>query len=292
MKHESGSSWYGLALRKVGQGHFWESQTGYYLIYLNAGGNLTLFSPAAGTIASANVPGYVATNWNRLSVAITNFNFTIKVNGTTCLTATDTRQSYPAGYVSLVTDKNTTWFDNFTVQAAGGDTIPPAPVTGLTVRPGTKGTQLSLAWNNPPDADWRWTRVVRKTGSQPTHWRDGYPVYEGKLSAYVDPDCAAGTNYFYAAYTLDHAGNCSTSVTTSATADVGPAPTLTAHQQGGVMELLWPEWASAFVLRSVSNLVSTPSWQSVTEGVAVTNGQHRVTVPATGPQRFFQLQRP
>ena len=33
------------------------TRPGYYLVYLNAGGNLTLYSPAAGMIASANVPG-------------------------------------------------------------------------------------------------------------------------------------------------------------------------------------------------------------------------------------------
>jgi hypothetical protein len=292
VKHESGSSWYGLAIRKVGQGHFWESHTGYYLIYLTATGNLTLYSPAAGTIASANVPGYVATNWNRLSVSVTNFNFTIRVNGTTRLTATDTRQSHPAGYVSLVSDQNVTWFDNFTVQASGGDTNPPAPVTNLAVLPGASSNQLSLAWANPPDADWRWTRLVRKAGTPPTHWRDGYPVYEGKLSAYVDPDCQPGTNYHYAAYTVDHAGNYSVPVTVDATAGVGPAPTLRAVPSAGAVELLWPEWASAFSLQSRSSLEPPAIWLPVTNRVALTNGQHRVLVPVPDPQRFFQLQWP
>jgi hypothetical protein len=292
VKHESGSSWYGLAIRKVGQGHFWESHTGYYLIYLTATGNLTLYSPAAGAIASANVPGYAATSWNRLSVSVTNFNFIIKVNGTTRLTATDTRQSYRAGYVSLVSDKNVTWFDHFAVQATGGDTNPPAPVTSLAVLPGSNSTQLSLVWTNPPDTDWRWTRLVRKVGSPPTHWRDGYPVYEGTLSAYVDTDCVAGTNYFYAACTVDHAGNYSAAVTVNATTGVGPAPALVAVPQPGAVELLWPEWVSAFSLHGATTLAPVPNWQPITNAAAVSNGQHRVTLPASNQRQFFQLQWP
>jgi len=83
---------------------------------------------------------------------------------------------------------------------------------------------LALSWTNPGTTDWRWTRLVRKTGGYPTHWRDGFACYEGKLSAYTDIGLANGTTYYYGAYTCDHAGNYSAAVTTYGT-PAAPAPT-------------------------------------------------------------------
>ena len=209
IKHQSGTSWYGMAIRKTGMEHFWETGNGYYLIYLTPSGGLVLYTSNGGTLASATVPGYVASNWNNLSVFVTGFNFNIKVNGATYITYTDPSQQFKEGYVSLVNDKNIIWFDNFSVTSIG-DNTPPASVTNTAIS--QSNNMNVLTWTNPLDVDWRWTRIMRKEGSYSNHWRDGYPVYEGKLSRYKDVDINSGSSYCYTIYTCDHAGNYSIGV--------------------------------------------------------------------------------
>ena len=209
IKHQSGTSWYGLAIRKTGMGHFWEDGSGYYLIYLTSTGNLVLYSPADGTLASSNIPGYIAGNWNNLSVSVSGYSFVIKVNNTTYITHTDSNQRFQAGYVSLVSDKTDVLFDNFSVIAVG-DSLAPAEVGVSSITNLVDTVQLS--WSNPTDSDWRWVRVVRKEGLHSNHWRDGTLAYEGKLSSYRDLDIETGKTYCYTIYTCDHAGNYSSGI--------------------------------------------------------------------------------
>jgi hypothetical protein len=207
IKHQSGNSWYGLAIRKTGMGHFWENGSGFYLIYLTSNGNLVLYSPLDGTLASSTVPGYISSNWNNLSVSVIGYSFVIKVNNITYITYNDVNQRFQDGYVSLVNDKNIVWFDNFSVNSTG-DSVAPANVTAALITSHADTVQLS--WSNPNTPDWRWTRILRKEGVHSNHWRDGMLAYEGKLSSYKDVDIEAGKTYCYTIFTCDHAGNYST----------------------------------------------------------------------------------
>ena len=230
LKFESGSQGFlGMAIRKTGEGHFTANLegSGCYAITLNSGGYLALFkynpNGTMTTLASANVPSFNINIWHTLRAEVTNgFTFTIKVDGVSRIanfTAAIGDQVYPAGRVSLIGTQNVTgWFDDFSVSnTSGGDSAAPGQVSNFSAS-GNAG-QIALSWINPTEGDWRWTRVVRKDGTAaPAHWRDGYPVYQGKLAAYTDVDVAEGETYSYAAFTVDHAGNWSLPQTATATA--------------------------------------------------------------------------
>lgn len=209
IKHQFGTSWYGIAIRKTGMGHFWEVGSGYYLIYLTATGNLVLYSPNGGTLAATTIPGYIAANWNNLNVQIVGYTILVKVNGTTYIYHTDASQSFSSGSVSLVNDGNIVWFDNFSVTAQG-DSVAPSNVTNEVIA--YYGDTIQLNWTNPTNSDWRWTRIMKKQNVYSNHWRDGFPVYEGKLNSYKDLDVQSGATYCYTIYTCDHAGNYSSGI--------------------------------------------------------------------------------
>ncbi len=210
VKNDVGTSWYGMAIRKTGRGHFWDAGSGYYLIYLAPGGQLILFSPTGGILANAIIPGFNASAWNNLKIDMFGYSFNIKVNNISYITYTDPNQSFLEGYVSLVSDQNTVSFDNFNVTATG-DSIAPSQVTGASMSL-SSSNKNSLTWINPNESDWRWTRIVRKENGLSTHWRDGIPVYEGKLNYYHDLDIDPNKTYCYTIYTCDHAGNYSSGI--------------------------------------------------------------------------------
>jgi hypothetical protein len=146
------------------------------------------------------------------------FAFAVELDGIRYLSAVDPARSFTAGYLSLVCDPGASVsFRNVRVSASG-DSSPPAPVAGFAALRGSPSPRVRLTWGNPADADWLWTRIVRKEGGRPAHWRDGFPCYEGKLSAYTDVDVTGGKRYAYAAFAVDRAGNWSE----PAFADVSP----------------------------------------------------------------------
>jgi hypothetical protein len=197
----------GLAFRKVGEGHYSDEATGYYLATLDPSGLLSLCNSDAGLLASEAVPGFTPSGWHTLAVSSSGFDFSVAVDGVEYLDATDKARSFPAGYLSLVCNAGATAsFRNLQV-TAGGDSSPTAPVTGFTAAPGSPSPRVLISWINPGDPDWLWTRIVRKEGGSPSHWRDGFPCYEGKLSGYTDVDVTGGTEYVYAAFAVDRAGN-------------------------------------------------------------------------------------
>jgi len=65
-----------------------------------------------------------------------------------------------------------------------------------------------------------------------------------------------------------------------------PAPSLNIQLSGSDILLSWPDWATGFILESTDDLSNPASW--VTEPT-VTNS---VILPASGPVKYFRLQRP
>lgn len=80
--------------------------------------------------------------------------------------------------------------------------------TGLTAD--ASSGKVSLKWSDPVDliglATWKYTRIVRKEGSQPNSAFDGELVVESgtrnqyQATPYVDSDVNNGTQYYYGAF--------------------------------------------------------------------------------------------
>lgn len=80
--------------------------------------------------------------------------------------------------------------------------------TGLTAE--ASSGQVSLKWSDPVDliglATWKYTRIVRKEGSQPNSAFDGELVVESgtrnqyQTTPYVDTGVSNGTQYYYGAF--------------------------------------------------------------------------------------------
>ena len=80
--------------------------------------------------------------------------------------------------------------------------------TGLTAE--ASSGQVSLKWSDPVDliglATWKYTRIVRKEGSQPNSAFDGELVVESgtrnqyQTTPYVDTGVNNGTQYYYGAF--------------------------------------------------------------------------------------------
>lgn len=82
----------------------------------------------------------------------------------------------------------------------------------------------------------------------------------------------------------------STPAALTATAAVAPTSNrLDIANVGGNLLLSWPTSATALSLLSTPGLPAPVSWASVTNPVAVSNDQFRVTLPPAGAQRFFSL---
>ena len=70
----------------------------------------------------------------------------------------------------------------------------------------SKGTNVSLTWEDPDDDTWASTRIVRKTGGYPTSETDGtivtttYIKNQHQSSPFVDSGLALDTTYYYRAF--------------------------------------------------------------------------------------------
>jgi peptidoglycan hydrolase-like protein with peptidoglycan-binding domain len=71
---------------------------------------------------------------------------------------------------------------------------------------------IYLQWNNPTNADFVRTIIVRKEGSAPTNRTDGTTVYEGTATRHTDTTAVSGRTYFYALFSFDTSLNYSASV--------------------------------------------------------------------------------
>ncbi len=99
------------------------------------------------------------------------------------------------------------------------DTVAPSAAGSFAAVAGD--TEISLAWVNPPDADFAATRILRKVGSFPANSSDGVVVYTGAGTSAIDTGLTNGTAYFYAAYAYDLAGNFALASQSTATPNGG-----------------------------------------------------------------------
>ncbi len=80
------------------------------------------------------------------------------------------------------------------------------PITHPTLINGTGlDGEIVFTWNNPNEADFVRTVIVRKLGSYPTSPTDGTIVYESDGETFTDMNLTNGTMYYYAFYAYDHA---------------------------------------------------------------------------------------
>ncbi len=243
VKHESGgTNWYGMTIRKCGNPHFWDGYQGYYMIHLRSNGTLSVYSHDDGTLAQTVIRPFDALQWHTLSVNAAGYRLRVSVDGVERLDVTDANEKFREGYVSLVAGQDlTVWFDNFSVTDSDGDSAPPGPVTGFSVSPTADNTRLQLSWTNPADEDWKFTRIVRKSGSRPRNPWDGFACYEGKLSSYTDVALVPGIHYFYAAYAYDRAYNFAQPAAADAAPQGAISAVLRVTDLVGTMKAVWTD---------------------------------------------------
>jgi cysteine-rich repeat protein len=116
---------------------------------------------------------------------------------------------------------------------APADTTAPGPVTNFVATAGDAIVQLT--WANPTAGDWLGTRVLRKTGSNPTGPSDGIIIFDGVGDNKLDTALANGTAYYYGAYAYDAALNFATPAFVNATPSAGapPPPALSCTDSDG-----------------------------------------------------------
>ncbi|HOH32047.1 MAG TPA: hypothetical protein PLC40_20380, partial [Candidatus Hydrogenedentes bacterium] len=115
---------------------------------------------------------------------------------------------------------------------SGCDRTPPGPVTALVAAAGD--AQVVLNWTNPADGDLNGVKILRKTGSAPAAPDDGNVLFEAMGTTYTDATAVNGTEYFYAAFAFDKAGNYAAAAQSSATPT---SATASENILGGLLEL-------------------------------------------------------
>ncbi len=121
------------------------------------------------------------------------------------------------------------------------DATPPSAPTALAAVAQAQGA-ATLTWADPADADFAYTRIVRKIGAVPSGPTDGATVYQGAGEAASDSGLSDGALVYYAAYARDLANNWSAAATTSITAtNAPPDPVVgfSATQAGDDVALSW-----------------------------------------------------
>lgn len=98
---------------------------------------------------------------------------------------------------------------------SGCDTTPPGAVLQFTATAGD--AQVVLNWANPADQDLEGVKILRRTGAAPASPEDGDVVYNALGTTHTDATATNGTEYFYAAFAYDKAGNYATGAQASAT---------------------------------------------------------------------------
>jgi peptidoglycan hydrolase-like protein with peptidoglycan-binding domain/phosphodiesterase/alkaline phosphatase D-like protein len=81
--------------------------------------------------------------------------------------------------------------------------------------------QIVFEWNNPGEANFVRTVVVKKEGSYPTSPSDGQTIYEGRGDTYADTSLQNGKTYYYAVYSYNHSKTYSRGVNVSLAPNAG-----------------------------------------------------------------------
>ena len=67
---------------------------------------------------------------------------------------------------------------------------------------------------------------------------------------------------------------------------------LSVARNGPNVLISWPAPSAGYTLESTATLTSSPTWTPVTNSVAMTNGQNKVTTSIFGAARFYRLIKP
>jgi|GEM_PF-1749417 len=157
------------------------------------------------------------------------------------------------------------------------DVTPPGNISNFTATAGD--ARVTLAWTNPPDADFAGVKILRKALSCPTSRTDGVTAYDGTGTTVLDTGLANGTSYCYRAYSYDAVPNWSSGVEATATPlappDVTPPGNVTnvvADPGDTVVQLTWinPTDADFAGVRVVRKVGSPPTGRN--DGTVVFDG--------------------
>ena len=108
-------------------------------------------------------------------------------------------------------------------------------------------------------------------------------------NSFVDTTAASGKNNLY---TVSAASDCGTGPNAPVVSLFLSLPTLGAVMSASALTLVWPDWASDWVLCSAASLTPPVAWSPVTNAISSTNGGLFVTLfPGPGAE-FFHLQSP
>jgi len=72
---------------------------------------------------------------------------------------------------------------------------------------------------------------------------------------------------------------------------VNPPPTLTAIHLQQNINLVWPLWATNFVLQEADGTLPSLTWSNVPTAFSITNNSAVVTLPVSGTTKFYRLQK-
>lgn len=81
--------------------------------------------------------------------------------------------------------------------------------------------QIIFQWNNPDEATFVRTILVRKDGGYPTSPTDGKTIYEGRGETFTDTNVSNGKTYYYALYSYNHSKTYSAPVRVSLAPNAG-----------------------------------------------------------------------
>jgi len=146
---------------------------------LDPGSNMVV---AIDSMIISNNPLFIGSNWEGLT----------ETREWMLAAAGDTESVY-VRFKDVDENLSPVFYDDIIV----GD--PPGSAYGLTATV-LAYNQIQLNWNNPAGADWKATRILRKTGEDPANAADGEIVYDGRSAEFVDINLEPSTAYYYAAY--------------------------------------------------------------------------------------------
>jgi len=131
------------------------------------------------------------------------------------------------------------------------ETTSPSDVSNFTASNPTANS-ISLSWNNPTDADFTGTLILRKMGSAPTgtptnHTTysigntvgDGIVVFIGDGEAFTDTGLNPNSTYYYKAFAYDEVRNYASGVLANETTIAVELASFTVSFQKGEVKLQW-----------------------------------------------------
>lgn len=178
---------------------------------------------AVGTLSTTDANGTDTHTYSLVSGAGSTDNASFNISGATLRANNAAGLSAGSYSVRIQTDDGNggTFAEAFSITVV--DDIAPAAPASFTAN--ASGSNVSLSWVNPADADFATTTIRRSTVSFPATVGDGTLVAQGLIgTSQADNGLADGT-YYYAIFALDGSGNVSSAATASVTIDT-IAPTL------------------------------------------------------------------